>query len=155
MSSVDLRHHISSVDLRHHIDCTQGKVFLNNEECMDATALTATFTPITSSTKTLGHTGENTQWKGFTVACTLTEYRSRDWLKQAINNFMQKGVTPEFTIQAVSTDEQSDYFQEYGGQTLTMTGCVPTGDIPLIAFDASADFMTDSITFSVKDFKWS
>lgn len=143
---------MASADVRNHIDCTQGKVFLNGEECMDATALVFTFTPTVSSTKTLGHTGQDTRWKGYDATCTITEYRSRDWLKQAIKNFLKNGITPEFTIQGVATDEQSDYFKDgYGGQTVTGTGCIPTGDITILSLDASAEFMTDSITFNVKN----
>ncbi len=146
---------MSEADVRNHIDCTQGKVFLNNVECMDAVSLTFTFSPITSSTKTLGHTGADTRWKGFNGTATLTEYRSRDWLKQAIKNFLEKGITPVFTIQGMVTDTNSDYYKDYGGQTITASGCVPTGDINLMTLDADSDFATDTITFSVKSFAFS
>ena len=146
---------MSSADVRNHIDCTLGKVFLDGVECIDAVSLTFTFSPITSSTKTLGHTGQDTRWKGYNGTATLTEYRSRDWLKKAIQNFINNGTTPVMTIQGIVTDENSDYYKDYGGQTITATGCVPTGDITLMTLDADSDFATDAITFSVKNFAYS
>ena len=65
-----------TVDLRNHIDCSQGKAFLDGEECLDAVSFSIVFTPVTSSTKTLGHTGEDTRWKGHTIKVSLSE-RSR------------------------------------------------------------------------------
>ena len=56
-----------TADLRNHIDCSQGKAFLDGEECMDAVSFSIVFSPVTSSTKTLGHTGEDTRWKGHTI----------------------------------------------------------------------------------------
>ena len=149
---------MAEADVRNHIDCTQGKVLLDGEVCIDATALTFTFTPEVSTTKTLGHTGEDTRWKGYKATCTLTEYRSKDWLKKAIKNFIEKGITPVFTIQGVATDTNSDYYLAgYGGsngslegQTVTGTGCIPTGDINVLTLDANSEFMTDTITFNVK-----
>lgn len=144
-----------TADLRNHIDCSQGQVFLDGEECMDAVSFSIIFSPITSSTKTLGHTGEDTRWKGHTIKVTLSEYRSKDWIKQAIRNYLEKKITPNFTIQGVCTDEQSDYYKEYGGQTVTVTGCVPTGDITVLSHDVNSDFVQDSITFNCKDLKFS
>lgn len=143
------------VDLRSHIDCSQGKAFIDGEECLDATAFSIIFSPITSSTKTLGHTGEDTRWKGYNIRINLTEYRSRPWLKNIIKDFLDNKKTPNFTFQGMCTDEQSDYFHDYGGQTVTVTGCVPIGDITILAQDVNSDFVTDSIQFSGKDLKFS
>ena len=144
-----------TADLRNHIDCSQGKAFLDGEECMDAVSFSIVFTPVTSTTKTLGHSGEDTRWKGHTIKVTLSEYRSSDWLKQAIKNYLENGITPNMTFQGVCTDEQSDYYKEYGGQTVTVTGCVPTGDITVLSQDVNSDFVQDSITFNCKDLKFS
>lgn len=144
-----------TADLRNHIDCSQGKAFLDGEECMDAVSFSIVFSPVTSSTKTLGHTGEDTRWKGHTIKVTLSEYRSTDWIKQAIKNYLENKVTPSFTFQGVCTDEQSDYYRDYGGQTVTVTGCVPTGDITVLSHDVNSDFVQDSITFNCKDLKFS
>ena len=144
-----------TADLRNHIDCSQGKAFLDGEECMDAVSFSIVFSPVTSSTKTLGHTGEDTRWKGHTIKVTLSEYRSTDWIKQAIRNYLENKVIPSFTFQGVCTDEQSDYYKDYGGQTVTVTGCVPTGDITVLSHDVNSDFVQDSITFNCKDLKFS
>lgn len=144
-----------TADLRNHIDCSQGRAFLDGEECLDAVSFSILFSPVTSSTKTLGHTGEDTRWKGHTIKVTLSEYRSTDWIKQAIKNYMEKRITPNFTFQGVCTDEQSDYYKEYGGQTVTVTGCVPTGDITVLQQDVNSDFVQDTITFNCKDLKFS
>ena len=117
---------MDTADLRNHIDCSQGRAFLDGEECLDAVSFSIVFSPVTSSTKTLGHTGEDTRWKGHTIKVTLSEYRSTDWIKQAIKNYLENKVTPNFTFQGICTDEQSDYYKDYGGQAVTVTGCVPT-----------------------------
>ena len=142
-------------DLRNHIDCSQGRAFLDGEECLDAVSFSIVFSPVTSSTKTLGHTGEDTRWKGHTIKVTLSEYRSTDWIKQAIKNYLENKVTPNFTFQGICTDEQSDYYKDYGGQAVTVTGCVPTGDITVLSHDVNSDFVQDSITFNCKDIKFS
>ena len=144
-----------TADLRNHIDCSQGKAFLDGEECLDAVSFSIIFSPVTSSTKTLGHSGEDTRWKGHTIKVTLSEYRSTDWIKRAIKNYLENKVTPNFTFQGVCTDEQSDYYRDYGGQTVTVTGCVPTGDITVLSHDVNSDFVQDSITFNCKDLKFS
>lgn len=144
-----------TADLRNHIDCSQGKAFLDGEECLDAVSFSIIFSPVTSSTKTLGHTGEDTRWKGHTIKVTLSEYRSTDWIKRAIKNYLENKVTPNFTFQGVCTDEQSDYYRDYGGQAVTVTGCVPTGDITVLSHDVNSDFVQDSITFNCKDLKFS
>ena len=142
-------------DLRKHIDCSQGKAILDGEESLDAVSFSVVFTPVTSTTKTLGHKGEDTRWKGYNIKVTLSEYRSKDWIKQAINKYLETGDTPCFTFQGVCTDEHSDYYEEYGGQTVTVTGCVPTGDITVLLQDANSDFVQDSVTFNGKDLKFS
>ncbi|MCX4377586.1 MAG: phage tail tube protein [Lachnospiraceae bacterium] len=146
---------MDTADLRNHIDCSQGRAFLDGEECLDAVSFSIVFSPVTSSTKTLGHTGEDTRWKGHTIKVTLSEYRSTDWIKQAIKNYLENKVTPNFTFQGICTDEQSDYYKDYGGQAVTVTGCVPTGDITVLSHDVNSDFVQDSITFNCKDIKFS
>ena len=146
---------MDTADIRNHIDCSQGRAFLDGEECLDAVSFSIVFSPVTSSTKTLGHTGEDTRWKGHTIKVTLSEYRSTDWIKQAIKNYLENKVTPNFTFQGICTDEQSDYYKDYGGQAVTVTGCVPTGDITVLSHDVNSDFVQDSITFNCKDIKFS
>ena len=140
---------MDTADLRNHIDCSQGRAFLDGEECLDAVSFSIVFSPVTSSTKTLGHTGEDTRWKGHTIKVTLSEYRSTDWIKQAIKNYLENKVTPNFTFQGICTDEQSDYYKDYGGQAVT------TGDITVLSHDVNSDFVQDSITFNCKDIKFS
>lgn len=144
-----------TADLRNHIDCSQGKAFLDGEECLDAVSFSIIFTPVTSSTKTLGHTGEDTRWKGHNIRVQLSEYRSTNWIQKAIKEYLEKKKTPNFTFQGMCTDEQSDYYADYGGQTVTVTGCVPTGDITLLAQDVNSDFMQDTISFNGKDVSFS
>lgn len=144
-----------TADLRKHIDCSQGKAFLDGEECLDAVSFKIVFTPVTSSTKTLGHSGEDTRWKGHKIAVILSEYRSRDWIKQALKNYLENKKTPNFTFQGMCTDEESDYYAEYGGQTVTVTGCVPTSDITVLEQDVNSEFVQDTVTFSGKDMKFS
>ena len=48
----------------------------------------------------------------------------------------------------MNNDKGSDFFRKYGNDTITVTGCVPTGDLNLIDLDASTtDYVEETITF--------
>jgi len=48
-------------------------------------------------------------------------------------------------------DKNSDYYKEYGTNTVTCVGCVLTGDLPLTMLDSGGDVVEDSISFNAKD----
>ncbi len=142
---------MSQVDNRQHIDVSQGKLLRDGVEVTDAVSFYVDFTPVTSTSRTLGHTGEDTRWKTFTLAGAMSEYRSTPWLIEAIKEYRNTGKTPEFTLTGIVTDESSDYYKEYGGQTVTVTGCIPSGAIRLLELDANGDLVQDTINFTAKD----
>lgn len=55
------------------------------------------------------------------------------------------------TIQGIMTDKGSDYYNQYGTDTVTAVGCVPTGDIILLGLDADGAELNDTITFNAKN----
>ena len=48
-------------------------------------------------------------------------------------------------------DKASDYYSDYGSDTVTAIGCVPTGDINLLNLDANGDILDDALNFNAKD----
>ena len=61
------------------------------------------------------------------------------------------GKTPELTIQGVMNDQNSDYYEEFGTDTVTAVGCVLTGDLPLTRLDSNGEIVDDDISFNAKD----
>lgn len=39
---------MDTADLRNHIDCSQGRAFLDGEECLDTVSFSIVFSPVTS-----------------------------------------------------------------------------------------------------------
>jgi hypothetical protein len=48
-------------------------------------------------------------------------------------------------------DENSDYFAEFGTDTVTAVGVVLTGELPLTRLDSAGEIVDDVINFSAKD----
>lgn len=48
-------------------------------------------------------------------------------------------------------DKNSDYYNGYGADVVTCSGCVLTGDFTLLSLDSEGEVFEDSITFNVKD----
>ena len=68
-----------------------------------------------------------------------------------IQEYLETGVTPEFTMTGIMNDKGSDYYQKYGYKTITVLGCVLTGDITLMSLDASSNGVReDTVSFSAK-----
>ena len=66
-----------------------------------------------------------------------------------MKKYVDKGLTPSFTIQALNNDKGSDFFSQFGNDVVTVTGCVPTGDLTLLDLDASStDYVEETITFN-------
>ena len=61
---------------------------------------------------------------------------------------MDTGETPTFTIQGVSNDKYSDYYDTNGIDTVTATGCVITSDVSWIDLDSGGEFVQDEIEMS-------
>lgn len=104
------------------------------------------------SGKTLNSGKTSTRNTGVTFDGVITERRNTRWARNKIAEIKDKGKTPEFTVQGVLADTGSDYYAKYGSETVTAKGCVLTGDIALINFDANSDdVLTDTLNFNIYD----
>lgn len=130
------------------ISLREGKVFLDGVEILDSIKCEIKFTPDVWSGKQLGERSTSSRWLGYTITGTITRRRSTPWITDKIKEYIQNGKTPEFTIQGISNDPNSDYYAEYGSDTVTAVGCVLTGDFTLLSLDSQGDVLEDSITFN-------
>lgn len=106
----------------------------------------------TWSGKTLNSGKTSSRNTGVTFDGVVTKRRTNRWAKGKIEQIVKNGSTPEFTIQGVLADKGSDYYKAFGSETVTAKGCVLTGDISLINFDANSDdVLTDTLNFNIYD----
>lgn len=136
---------------KRRISLREGQVFLDGVKIMDAANLEVNFSPDVVESRALKEKGMSRRWLGMDITGTLTEYRTTPWVKNAIQKYLDSGATPEFTIQGVQDDHNSDYYDNYGEVTVTLVGCVPTGDLSLINFDAEGELLQDEIEFGAND----
>lgn len=133
------------------IALSEGKVFIDGVQVLTGVKCEIKFTPDVWSGKVLGERSPSSRWTGYTITGSITQRTSTPWLKEKIQQYQKDGITPEMTIQGVMDDKGSDYYQEYGSDTVTAVGCVLTGDIPLIALDTAGGAREDTIAFNAKD----
>lgn len=129
----------------------EGKAFIDGVEVLDCIKLTINATPETWSGKQLGERSNSTRWMGVNFSGTITRRRSTNFLEDAIRKYKETGVTPEFTIQGIIDDKASDYGNEVGTHTVTVVGCVLTGDMNLVNLDSNGDVVEDAINFNARD----
>lgn len=67
-----------------------------------------------------------------------------------IQGYIDTGVTPELTIQGTMNDQGSEYYAKNGSDTVTVLGCVPTGDLTLLLLDSGGQVLDDSFGFNAK-----
>jgi hypothetical protein len=128
----------------------EGKFYIDGIEVIDAAKLTVNFTPNVWSGKILGDKGTNRRWNGYDITGTITEYRTSSRWTDVVKKYLANGITPEFTVQGVRTDKDSDFYAISGSESVTLTGVVLTGDISLISFDADGDVVQDAINYGAK-----
>lgn len=129
-----------------------GRVFLDNVEVMEASKISILYQPEVAKYRSLREKGYNRRWIGRDITGSLDEYRTTNWLVDEVKKNETSGVTPEFTIQATRDDEGSNFHETHkDGESVTITGVVLTGDIPLIDLDSEGEFVKDSISFGAKD----
>ena len=132
------------------ISLREGKVFISGVECMDSVKFDIKFTPDIWKGKQLGERGDSSRWLGYSISGNITRRRSTPWLKDMIAEFLKTGKTPEFTIQGIMNDENSDYYATNGSDTVTAVGCVLTGDLSLVTLDGGGEIVEDTIAFTAK-----
>ena len=133
------------------ISLREGHIYIDGVECADSIKCEIKVTPEVWTGRQLGEVTQSSRWIGMTITGTITRRRSTPWLKDAIKTYMSDKSTPEFTIQGIMDDENSDYYAENGSETITCVGCVLTGDLNLINLDSGGEVVDDSISFNARD----
>lgn len=128
---------------------SEGKLYLDGEEVIEAKSVNIKITINSTTSKTLGAKHSKTRTNGYDVSVSITRYKVNKFSLKLIKDYLDKGKTPEFTIQAINNDSGSDFFKNLGEDTVTVTGAVPTGDLNLLDLDASStDNVEETITFT-------
>lgn len=133
------------------ISMREGKIFIDGVEVCDQVKCEIKFKPDVWTGKQLGEITPSSRWLGATITGSITRRRSTPWLKETIKKYLNDKGTPEFKIQGVMDDENSDYYAENGSNVITCVGCVLTGDLNLINLDSGGDVVDDVIAFNAKD----
>lgn len=139
-----LQYHKNPISLR------EGKVFLDGYEIFDAVKCEIKFTPEVWTGKQLGDRSDSSRWLGYSITGTITRRRTTTWTKDMIQGYIDTGKTPELTIQGIANDQGSEYYANNGSDTVTVVGCVPTGDLTLLLLDADGQILDDSFGFNAK-----
>ena len=133
------------------ISLREGKVFIDGIEVLDSVKCEIKFTPDVWTGRQLGERTPSSRWLGCQITGNMTRRRSTPWLREAIQRYNKDKGTPEFTIQGIMNDENSDYYAANGTETVTCVGCVLTGDLNLINLDSEGQVVEDAISFNAKD----
>ena len=134
------------------ISLREGKAFIDGVEVIDNIALTFTFTPDVWTGRQMGERSPSSRWVGYEIAGSISRRRNTPWLREKIKEYLADGHTPEIKIQGVMTDDNSDYYAQYGSDTVTLVGVVLTGGLQLLAQNSdSSGVLEDSIAFNAKD----
>lgn len=129
----------------------EGAVYLDGVEILDCVSCQIKFTPSVWQGQVLGERSPSSRWLGYAITGSISRRRSKPWLKEKIQEYKTTGKTPELTIQGVMDDPNSDYYEEYGADTVTAVGVVLTGDLTLTDLDSGGDIVNETITFNAKD----
>ena len=132
------------------ISLREGSVFLDGNQVMEAVKLEANFTPEVVESRILKERGVSRRWIGYDITGTITEYRTTPWLLDTIKKYIRDGITPEFTLQGIQDDKNSDYYDKNGKIKVTLKGVVLTGDLSLLNLDAEGELLQDEIEFGAK-----
>lgn len=133
------------------VSLREGCVYLDGTLIADTCKFSLKFVPDVWEGKSLGDKGTNRRWLGYTIKGTIEQWKTTKAYRKKIEEYLKTGATPEFTMQGISNDKNSDYYDENGEEVLTAVGCVMTGEIPLIELDTDGEVVKESIEFGAKD----
>jgi hypothetical protein len=136
---------------KRRVSLREGSLFLNGTKILDAVKCEAVYTPEVAESRGLKEKGLSRRWIGHDITGTITEYRTTPWVHDAIKGYIKSGVTPEFTLQGIQDDKNSDYFDKNGKIKVTLKGVVLTGDLSLLNLDAEGELLQDEIEFGAHD----
>lgn len=127
---------------------SEGKLYINGEQVLDARKVLIKVSINNTESKRLGDRTTSSRTVGYDISVEISQYKSNKFAIDIIKKYLDTGLTPKFKVQAMNNDKGSDFFRKYGNDTITVTGCVPTGDLSLIDLDASTtDYVEETITF--------
>ncbi len=133
------------------ISLRDGRITIDGIVIADGVKFELKFTPDVWNGRQLGDLSPSSRWLGYAISGNITRRRSTPWLKEKVKEYMANHETPELTIQGIMEDANSDYYKEFGSDTVTAVGCVLTGDLTLISLDSGGDVLDDNIGFNAKD----
>lgn len=134
------------------VSAREGSVYLDGSQVADACKFKVSFVPKLWEGKSIGENGTNRRWMGYDIKVTIEQWKTTPLYKKKILEYIETGATPEFKIQGISDDKNSDYYANNGGSdVITLIGCVPTGEISLMELDTDGDVMKESIEFGAYD----
>ena len=128
----------------------EGKVFLDGVEVADSCKCQVVFTPKVWEGAALGDPGTNRRWIGYDITVTIESWKTNNRWAAMVTKYLKNGATPEFKIQGIQTDKNSDYYAKNKANKITAIGCVPTGDINLLDMDTDGEVVKESIKFGAK-----
>ena len=133
------------------IALSEGQIFLGGVAVFNGVKFEVKFTPDPWSGKRLGERIPSTRWLGGKITGSITHRIATPWLEDKIQEYLKTGITPEFTMTGIMNDKGSDYYREFGSKTVTVLGCVLTGDITLMSLDANSNGVReDTVSFNAK-----
>lgn len=132
------------------LSARDGKVYIDGDLVADACKFQILFTPSVWEGKSLSEKGTNRRYTGFDITGTISQWKTTPFWKRKIMEYIETGRTPEMTMTGVNDDENSDYYDINGTDTITAVGCVLTGDIPLMDLDTDGDVVKEELSFGAK-----
>lgn len=133
------------------LSVTDGRIYIDGVLVADSCKYNAVFTPKVWEGKALGDPGTNRRWIGYDITGTIDSWKTNNLYKEKVLEYIERGETPEMEIYSVNDDTNSDFFEQHGKKDeLTLSGCVLTGDIPLMDLDTDGDVAKISVKFGAK-----
>lgn len=129
----------------------EGNIYIDGTLVADSCKFQLLVTPKVWEGKTLSEKGTNRRWIGYDITGTLEQWKTTNLWKKKVLDYIKTGKTPEFKIQGICEDKNSDYYDKNKGDSVTAIGCVITGKIALMDLDTDGDVVKDSIEFGAKD----
>lgn len=133
------------------LSAREGAVYIDGEKVMDACKFQVIFKPNVWEGKTLSENGTNRRWTGYDIEVVLEQWKTTNLYMKKILEYIKTGATPEFKIQGIQEDKNSDYYDKNKSLKITLIGCVPKEDISLMDLDTDGDVVKDSIKFGAKN----
>ena len=133
------------------LSAVEGKAYINGIEVMDSVKMTIRFVPKVANYRIVGKKGTHRRWVGYDITGTLDEYKTTARYERIVREYISNGKTPEFTFQGIRTDPDSDYYETVGSESVTVTGAVITGEIPLLDIDTDGELVKESIAFGARN----